>query len=115
MTGPTISNGVDDFTPLAVTDYEASSDTRNVFHSPNWVTIDGEGPRSGILPCVFATLTAAAAAWEIMAGSTEFTFADPDLPALDMTFVRDGEMTLRIHPELRSHWILQIGYREVLP
>lgn len=109
----TISNGVDSFTTLEITDYSAVSKTENVYHLPGQVSIQGEGPRSGSLPLVFASLSDALAAWAILAGPTSFTFAYPDLPSLDMTFVRDGEMRLRIHPQLRNRWLIDLGYREV--
>ena len=109
----TISNGVDSFTTLEVTDYEAVSQTLNVYHLPSHVSLQGEGPRSGSLPLLFSSLADAVTAWSILSGASVFTFSYPDLPALDMSFVRDGDMSLKIHPLLRNRWTIDVGYREV--
>lgn len=111
----TISDGVNTFEVLEVTGYEASSETRNVYHSPAAVSLAGEGPRSGVLPLLFPSLTAAAAAWEILAAPSAFTFTYPELPALSMSFVRDGEMRLYVDRDVREKWHIDVGYREVEP
>lgn len=110
-----ISDGVTTIDVLEVVGYEASSETRNVYHSPAAVSVHGEGPRGGTLPLVFASLADAAAAWDVLAAPAVFTFSYHDLTALEMTFVRDGDMTLRIDPQQRARWRIDLGYREVEP
>lgn len=111
----TITDGTNTIDVMEVTGYEATSQTKNVYHTPGAVSLAGEGPRAGTLPLVFPTLTDAAAAWEVLAAPEVFTFTYHDLTALTMTFVRDGEMTLRIDPQQRARWRIDLGYREVEP
>jgi hypothetical protein len=115
----TISDGIDEFSPLVVTTYEAASQSGNITHEiigrpgdPDY-SLGDESPREGSLSIMFssaATMTAGAA---ILSRPAVFTLVDDEVPEVDMTFIRQGAMRRR-RGRTRGSWLLEVGFTEVL-
>jgi hypothetical protein len=115
----TISDGVDEFTPLLVTGYEAGSESGNIVHEiigrpgdPDY-SLGDESPRDGSLPMMFRTAADCAAAVAILSRPAIFTLVDDETPEVDMTFIRQGAMRRR-RGRTRGSWLLDVGFVEVL-
>lgn len=113
----TISDGVDDFTPLLVTSYEAVSDSRNITHKiigrpdPDY-SLGGESTRMGTLNIMLASAADLDIAEALLSQPAVFTLADTITPSVDMTFIREGTMRRR-RGRTRGSWMLEVGFAEV--
>lgn len=114
-----ILNPADVITPTIIDGYEGSYETRTIVHNvigaaTTNVTFVPVGPKSGVMQLVFATKADAAAAATALKVGAMFTLdTDQDAP-IDMTFVvAGGSLTIRLDPETRSVWLLEVPFAEV--
>jgi hypothetical protein len=114
----TISNGTDTITPTLITGYESDTESNNVVHriigraDPD-VSLSADSLRSGTLELFFESYAEVWEAKALHAAPSVFTLTDADVPAINMTYVRDGSMTIRLDPESLELWTLSVGYQEV--
>lgn len=113
----TISDGVNDFSPLLVTTYEAASDSRNITHTiigradPDY-SLGGESTRAGMLNMMFSSVAALDTAEALLSQPAVFTLVDTITPSVDMSFVREGTMRRR-RGLTQGSWLLDVGFAEV--
>jgi len=113
----TISNGVESFSPILLNGYEATSETRNIAHriigrpAPDY-SLGGDSTRTDSLALLFADETEAHAAAEVLKDPGVFTLTDDDTPEIDMTFIREGNIRVRV-AETRREWLVECGFQEV--
>lgn len=112
-------------TPQLVDGWEASREVRNVVHTilnrpdPD-VTLRASGLRSGRFRLLFPEQADALTAFAGLTDPHVFTITDPDVPAVDMTFVvaepgGDAEATMTLDDETRSVWWVEVPFTEVIP
>lgn len=114
----TITRGGTTITPQLILGWESQRESQNVVHrvvnNPSgYVSLDSDGPSSGTLPLFFATRAAAFSAYNFLAGEGVYTLTDTDRPDTNMTFVRDGQMSIR-QDDSRAVWYLDVGFRQVI-
>ncbi|HWO51561.1 MAG TPA: hypothetical protein VNN23_08190 [Ornithinibacter sp.] len=113
-------NGTGTTTPLTVlSPYSASWASRNVIHAligggiaVSLVTPD---PRRGVLELLYGTAAEAYQAIALHREETAFTLIEDDPSHISMTYVVDGELSVRLDPETLILWIASIGFQEVVP
>jgi hypothetical protein len=114
----TISNGSATITPTLILGYESDAESNNVVHKiigradPD-VSLAPDSPRSGTLELFFESYADAWEARGLHAAPAVWTLTDPDVPAVNMSYVRDGSMTISLDPDSRELWTLSVGYQEV--
>lgn len=115
-----VSDGVTSIEPITVLGYSHTRTSRNILHDviqrvDKDVAYGPTSLRSGTLSMLVATL-AEALALDTMHGQLQsFTLEDSDLPALDMTYVVDGALTVELDPDTRDRWLFTVDFQEVLP
>lgn len=115
-----ISDGTTTITPTLVLGYEASTESRNVFHqiidraAPD-VSLSPDSLRNGRLQMFFDERTAAWEAHALHTQSAVFTLVDGDVPEANMSYVREGGMSITLDPQTRVRWLLNVGFQEVSP
>ncbi len=113
----TISDGDATFSPILLTGYEVTSETRNIAHriigrsSPDY-SLGEDSTRSGTLQMLFADEEEAHSAAAILRATAVFTLTDDDTPEIDMAFIRQGTLRIRV-TETRREWLLECGFQEV--
>jgi len=121
MSTITANDGTADATtPILINGWAPSAESGNIIHpliAPGQiaVTLVGDLPRNGTLELLYADDTEAETARIMLARATSFTLEDPDRPVVNMTFVRDGQITPAMHDELRSVWVFSVGFQEIAP
>lgn len=114
----TITHDATTLTPMLVLGYEHTRTFGNTAYdivnqsSPD-IAYEVAGLRRGTLSLLCEDLAAGLALDNLHTLTGTFDLADPDLPALDMTYVPVGEGTLALDPETRVRWIVTIDFREV--
>lgn len=88
----TISDGTTTFTPIVIVGWESERVAANVLHDiinrvDDDVTFRPAGLREGTLTALCPTLEDAMQLEVLLAQPKKMTFADPDHPVLNMTFV----------------------------
>lgn len=109
----------DAFSPLAMTTWAPSAESANTIHNlidgSIAVTMVGDRLRSGTLALIFADDNQAETARLLLARPTSFTLTDTTRPVVNMTFVRQGQITPAIHDQAREVWEFTVGFQEVIP
>lgn len=114
----TISDGTTTITPLLVTGYESTRQSRNVIHDiigredPE-VTLRVAGLRTGTLEMLVSTLANALALEALHTPGVVMTLADVDLPGLNMDYVTSGDIGVQLDDETRDRWLVTVDYQEV--
>lgn len=110
-----MTNGVVTITPDQVLVWESSTEAGNAIHELVGggvdVTLGSDHTQMGTIRCIFLDEAAATAAHSAMRSSAVWTLTSS--LSIGMTFVRAGQMTLKLHEQTRAAWHLDIGYREV--
>lgn len=110
------NNGAGTVTPLLVSGYTPSRQSRNLVHD----LLDGSlgvsfippRPRSGQLRLLFRTEDDAFEAFNLFGAATSFTYTNTDVPSVGMTFVLDGSVDLDLDA-LMGNWWVTVGFQEV--
>lgn len=117
----TITHSTGTILPTVVNGYEASRESRTIVHpilnrsNPD-VTFRAPGLRRGSLVCVFATETAAVAAFAVLSVPQVLTLSDTSAPSVAMSFVvAEGDLNVALDPETRVVWLVTVPFVEVLP
>jgi hypothetical protein len=96
--------------------YEATNRSRNVIHDLIGggiaVSIVAPNPRSGVLELLYPTEAEAEAARQLHLLETGFTLTDTETPSIGMTYVVDGEVSIRLDEDTLTQWILAVGFQE---
>lgn len=120
MTTITAAGTGDVTTPLLVTGYQTTRESRNIRHQ----LIDGgtafglldPDPRSGDLQYLYSTEAEAAACVEMHTVKTTFTLVDDDLSTIGMTYVvGNGGVRSELESQTRKLWLVTISYWEIIP
>lgn len=104
--------------PKMVVGYTALTRSANIIHTiigrpdPD-VSLTDDQLRTGSLTLLFTTPAAAWEAHEMHRHSGVLRIFDQDIPAINMAYVRDGEMQIQLDPVSRTLWTLTIGFQEV--
>jgi len=116
MTTITAAAGGLTTSPVAVDGYEATRASQNIVHDlisgDIAVTLISPRPRSGTLQLVYGNAADAFAAFTLHETETTFFLERDDLPALNMTYVLDGDLTITVD-DSREAWVLAVGFQEV--
>ncbi|TFV82044.1 hypothetical protein E4V99_14010 [Microbacterium sp. dk485] len=108
----------DSFSPAVVTGYARPSESGNVVHElidgSIAVTLVGDRPAAGTVGMAFGSDIDAEAAREMLRRPTTFALLDEERPALNMTFIRYGQLGVAIHDAVRHVWTFDVGYQEIL-
>lgn len=104
--------------PTMFTTYGWRRDSRSIVHAltntaNTAVTLRAAGRRAGRFGAVFATKATAMALEAELATARTFTLADTDHAEMDMTFMFDGQLELKLDPLTRRNWILSWDFLEV--
>lgn len=116
----TLSDGTTSLVPMLVLGYTTTREPRTVVHAvigrpdPD-VTLRPAALRNGTLRILCADVAAAQAMVDLHAQGLPLTLSEDDLPSLDMAYVVDGPITSSLDDETRVRWVVEVGYREVLP
>jgi hypothetical protein len=114
---PSITNGVVTIEPELVLGYETTQEAGNVVHEiigrgdPD-VTLRPARSRSGTLALFFLTEADAETARNSLATGDVWDLA-AELTTIAMSFVVSGDIMVRLDPETRLRWLVNVGYREV--
>ena len=116
----TISDGVTTITPLLVTAWDTLRDSQNVLHvilgKPEVdVTYRPAGLRAGTLEVLCESLEAALQLEGVVAAAKKLQLADPDHPAINMTFVASGKIAVQLDDETRLQATVSIDFQQVTP
>lgn len=104
--------------PTLVMNYKTDRDSRNVFHeiigkSEPDVSLEIDGKRYGKLEMFFEYKADAWDAYTGLATGIPMELTDDDTPEVDMTFCRDGRMSMALTGD-RKHWVIEMEYRETI-
>ncbi len=114
----TITSGSTSIFPSLVMNYKTERDSRNVFHhvigkaEPD-VSLEIDATSYGKLELFFEYKADAWDAYTDLATGVPMDLSDTDTPEVNMTFCRDGRMSLALSGD-RKHWILEMEYRETI-
>lgn len=116
----TATNGAGTTTPLTVlSPYETRWAGRNVIHQLTGggiaVSLVTPLPRAGTLELLYQSEAAAYACAELHKAETAFTLTETDRPAVSMTYVVAGGVTVALDPDTLTVFIVTIDYQEVIP
>lgn len=114
------SNGAGSSSPVAVlAEYSATRASRNVIHNLIGggiaVSLVAPNPRSGVVEYLFADETAAWSCLALHANETTFVLTETSVPPVSMTYVVDGEVSIRLDQATSTAWIVAVGYQEIVP
>lgn len=116
-----ITHSFGSITPEVVDGYTASREARTVVHpilnrSDPDITLRATGLRTGSLSCVFKDQASAITAYGILSVAQVLTLTDPEVPAVDMSFVvAEGDLEIALDDETREVWIVTVPFVEVSP
>lgn len=109
----------DQTTPTLILGYESDRESRNIIHDLIGggiaVSLIAPRPRSGTITLFYPTEADAFAALELHSRETTFTLVDTDVPAVGMTYVLDGSVTIALDDTTRVPWTLAVAYQEIEP
>ncbi len=115
----TITDSVSSFSPDLILDYNTEREARNVIHNvigkaePD-VSLELDGLRMGTLRLFFEVKEDAWVAYEALGQVATWELTDTDIPEINMSFVREGRMTMTLDPVSRRRWIIEMDYQEVI-
>jgi hypothetical protein len=115
----TITDASSSITPDLVMEYSTERESRNVLHNvigkaEQDVSLELDGLRYGTLHLFFQSKTDAWVAYDALGGVGTWELNDTDHPQIDMNFVRQGSMQMKLDPVSRQRWIIEMDYQEVL-
>lgn len=115
----TANNGAGSTTPTSVlSPYSSDWESRNIIHDLIGggiaVSLVAPRPRSGTYEVLYQTEEAAYACVALHREETTFTLADTDRPSVGMTYVLNGQTSVRLDPDTLEWFIVTIGYQEVI-
>jgi len=114
----TITGPASSIFPTLVMDYETVKIAKNVFHeiigkSEPDVSLELDPTRAGTLNLFFEYKADAWDAYTALATGIPFALSDSETPEVNMSFARDGRMTMRLTGD-RKHWVIEMEYRETV-
>lgn len=120
MTTITAQDDATTITPTLVYGYATNAVSGNVVHeliAPGViaVTLVGDLPATGTLRFIFDDDEAATSARSVLARPTSFVLEDSERPSINMTFVREGSLSVTIHDEARDVWEFDCGFQVIAP
>jgi hypothetical protein len=116
----TISSGILTFSPVLITAWSVSQESRNVVHTiigrndPD-ITLKPATTRTGTLELLFSSASAANTARGILANGTVFTITDSETWLNGLDFVMSGNISTALEDETRKMWTIQADFTEVIP
>lgn len=119
----TITHAGGTITPELIDGYEATRDVRTIVHpilnrSNSDITLRAPGLQTGRFRCLFPAQADALAAYAALSVPQVLSIADPDVPAVNMSFVvgPEGEaFTINLDDDTRGVWWLTVPFVEVTP
>lgn len=114
------SNGAGSSSPIAVlAEYSATRTSRNIVHNLIGggiaVSLVAPNPRSGVVEYLFTDETEAWSCLDLHANETSFVLTDTTTPPVSMTYVVDGEVSIRLDEATSTVWVVSVGFQEVEP
>lgn len=114
------SNGAGSSSPIAVlAEYSATRTSRNVLHNLIGggiaVSLVAPNPRSGVIEYLFTDETAAWSCLDLHAVETTFVLTETSRPVVSMTYVVNGEASIRLDAATSTVWVVSVGFQEVEP
>lgn len=115
-----ISDGTTDLTPQLVLGWQSTQNARTVVHpvigrpDPD-VTLRPHTPRTGQLRMLTLNEADAHALAALHTQGLVLTLTDTDLPALGMSYVASGPVTVALDDATRRRWVVTVDYTEVTP
>ena len=116
----TITSSAGSITPMMVLvdGYSQTGEAANIVHElvggTIAVSLAPDLPRTGTLSLLFATPALAETAREFHTTGDVFTLVDSDTPQASMTYVRQGQMSVKINSDVTERWALEVGFQEVV-
>lgn len=114
---PTVPEVREATAPYFVLGYETTRNTGNVFHDVlgggTDVTIREAELRSGTLRMLYLDADTARDALAMFGRAEVFSFDDPEVPGVAMSFALAGQLVLTLDSETMLRWVLAVGYQEV--
>lgn len=114
----TITTGSTTITPLLVTGWQASQESRNIVHtiigrsSPD-VTLKTANMRTGTLEMLFGTAADADEARTLHVEAAVFTLTSSELSQVNMAYVVAGSISSILEDETRRLWTISVDFQEV--
>ncbi|MAT17189.1 MAG: hypothetical protein CMF56_01300 [Leifsonia sp.] len=112
-----LSDGTTTISPQLILGYDVTSENEGVLHrhldGTTSNSLQPDDPRSGELGLLFATEAAAQSAYEALRVPAVWVLTVADPAFVSMTFVRQGQMRIRLDPVGRRAWSLIVGFQEV--
>lgn len=104
--------------PDLILGYETTRTSRNLVHD----TLDGAiavsiyptRPRAGTLELFYRDEAAATAALQLHARDATFALTS-DERDISMLFIVVGEVGFALDEDTRDHWVVAVGYQEIIP
>jgi hypothetical protein len=114
----TITGGSTTIRPDLIMSYLADRDSRNVYHNiigkaEQDVSLEVDGKRYGNLELFFQHKDDAWEAYTTLAAGLPFQLDDVGTPEVNMTFAREGKMSIALTAD-RRHWTVEMEYREIV-
>lgn len=104
--------------PTLVLGYEAARGSRNIVHNliggGIGVTLIPPAPRSGTLQLFYPAEADAAAALALHARPCLFQITESGRESVDMVYIQTGELSIRLEASTADHWVVAVGYQEVV-
>lgn len=102
--------------PVLILGYETSIESQNIVHQiiggGTAHTLIRPNARNGSLELFFTDEASAFDAFNLHKLEATFTVTDTDRPSVNMTYVVDGSVDLRLTDD-RKRWVVTVGYQEV--
>ncbi|WP_457100312.1 hypothetical protein [Microbacterium sp. P5_E9] len=116
----TATNGAGTTSPLTVlSPYETLWTSRNIIHDlvggDIAVSLVAPRPRSGVLELLYPDEPSAFQCAALHEARSAFTLVETDRPSVSMTYVVDGDVTLRLDEDTLELFIVSIGFQAVNP
>ncbi len=112
-----LSDGTTTISPQLILGYDVTSENEGVLHrhldGTTSNSLQPDDPRSGELGLLFATEAAAQSAYEALRVPAVWVLPVAAPAFVSMTFVRQGQMRIRLDPVGRRAWSLIVGFQEV--
>ena len=116
----TATDGSGTSSPLTVlSPWSTTRRSRNRVHELSGgdiaVSLVGPNPRTGTMDLLYEDEASAFAALELHARPTSFTLTESDRPHVSMTYVIDGEVSVRLDEGTLELFLVSVDYQEVQP
>jgi hypothetical protein len=99
--------------------YSTAWRSRNIVHDLIGggiaVSLIAPRPRGGTLDLLYPDEETAYAAVTLHLEETAFTLSETDRPHVSMTYVLDGEVTIRLDEDTLEMFVVSVGFQEVIP